>query len=42
MLFGENVNCSLENNMKRMNTLWEQNAEIQYVKAGGSYTATDL
>jgi hypothetical protein len=37
MLFGETMAVYCENSVKHTNTLCGQNAEFQYVKAGGTY-----
>jgi hypothetical protein len=37
MLFREKIAVYSENHMKPINTLCGQNAELQIVKAGGSY-----
>jgi hypothetical protein len=37
MLSGETVAVYCENQTEHTNTLWEQNAEFQYVKVGGTY-----
>jgi hypothetical protein len=38
MLFGETVAVYCENHTEHTDTLCEQNAEIYYVKAGGTYS----
>jgi hypothetical protein len=37
MLFRETVAVYCENHTEHTNTLYGQNAEFQYVKAGGTY-----
>jgi hypothetical protein len=38
MLFRETVAVYCENHTEYTNTLWGQNAEFLYVKAGGTYS----
>jgi hypothetical protein len=38
MLFGERVAVYCENHMENIDTLFGQNAEFRYVKAGGTYS----
>jgi hypothetical protein len=38
MLFGETVAVYCENHTKHTNSLCEQNAELYYIKVGGTYS----
>jgi hypothetical protein len=42
MLFGEATDAYCENHTKHTNTLYRQNAEFLYVKAGSTYRSTGL